>query len=70
MGRGGAGRKGTGQGPPEMTPAWLSSPVSLVYLITEVSALALFHQPVPSHRPVRGRYHCCRAVIPAAARPR
>ena len=39
-----------------MTPAWLLSPVSLVYRITAVRALALFHQPVPCHRPVDGRY--------------
>ena len=38
-----------------------------MYLITAVSALALFHQPVPCHRPVRGRYHRCSAVTPAAA---
>ena len=53
-----------------MTPAWLPSPVSLVYLITAVSALALFHQPVPRHRPVAGWYHRCSAVIPALAQVR
>ena len=40
-----------------MTPAWLPSPVSLIYLITAVRALAQFHQPVPRHRPEDGSYH-------------
>ena len=38
----------------EMTPAALPSPVSLVYLITAVRALAQFHQPVSRHRPEDG----------------
>ena len=53
-----------------MTPAWLPSPVSLVYLITAVRALAQFHQPVPRHRPEDGSYHRCRAAIPALAHVR
>jgi len=53
-----------------MTFAQRSSPVSLAYLITTVSALALFHHPVPAHRPVLGRYHRCSVAIPAAARAR
>jgi len=53
-----------------MTFAQRPSPVSLVYLITTVTALALFHQLVPGHRPVRGRYQRCSVVIPTAARAR
>ena len=53
-----------------MTPAWLWSPVSLVYLITAVSALALFHQPAPCHWPVAGWYHFWRALIPVLAQLR
>jgi DNA-binding beta-propeller fold protein YncE len=39
-----------------ITPAWLASPVSLVYLTTPVSALAQFHQPVPRHSYLVGGY--------------
>src|SRR5947209_19448153 len=53
-----------------MTPSWLWSPVSLVYLITAVSALALFHQPVPCHCPVAGLYHFWSALIPVLAQLR
>ena len=41
-----------------------------VYLITAVSALAEFHQPVVFHSPVRGEYHRCSAPIPARAAAR
>jgi len=33
-----------------MKPAWLPTSVSLVYLMTAVSALAQLHQPVPFRR--------------------
>jgi hypothetical protein len=50
-----------------MIDAWERSPVSLVYPIRAVSALAEFHQPVLRHRPVDGSYHRCSALIAAAA---
>src|ERR1700677_4858593 len=48
-------------------PSWELSPVSLLYPITAVSALAAFHQPVLVHWPVDGSYHRCRAPAPAVA---
>ncbi len=53
-----------------MTSRYRWSPVCRMYLITAVRALAAFHQPVVSHRPVPGWYHCWSAAIPAAARVR
>src|SRR5580692_1126018 len=47
--------------------SWELSPVSLLYPITAVSALAAFHQPVLIHRPVDWSYHRCSVAAPAAA---
>ena len=48
-------------------PSWELSPVSLLYPITAVSALAAFHQPVLVHRPVDWSYQRCSVPAPAAA---
>jgi len=53
-----------------MHPSWELSPVSFVYRITAVSALAAFHQPVLVHRPVDWSYHRCSVLAPAAAQAR
>ena len=42
-----------------MHPSWEPSPVSLLYRITAISALAAFHQPVLVHWPVDESYHRC-----------
>jgi hypothetical protein len=41
-----------------------------MYRITEVSALAAFHQPVLRHSPLRDEYQRCSTLTAAAARAR